>query len=185
MTAATQLESGHWDPTVSLILDSRRAEYLMAATTIVPAMKHWGIPHRIIDLAAVSDLDRALARSAVTVIAQEYLGEVLTGHPLDAIVRRLKDGSALINLDHTLFEYPSEFQELLNITGESEEIDVDSLVIPDTAHAVLTGRPRGSGPRLRLPLPALRAAGLQGDVLLARRASQDHRRDPVAVNHYL
>lgn len=153
------------DPTVAVLVDSRRSEHLLARSTVLRALAHWGMPHRVVDLAATADLGRAIARSGVVLVAQEYLGEPLAKAASD-LLAAVEAGAGLVSLDHALFAYPRAYLDVLGIHGDAEEISIDQLIVPDDPHPVLRGREPGPAPALRRPLPAVRAAGLGDRALL-------------------
>jgi len=79
------------DPTVAVVVDSRRSEHRLARATILPARVHWGVPHAVLDLADGPVAPR-LGRAGVVLVAQEYLGEPLDAD-LAAIVEHARAGA--------------------------------------------------------------------------------------------
>ncbi len=161
MTLDTQV----LQPDIAVVIDSSRSEYLTAKATVLPALRFWGFPFKTIDLASVEDIRAPLGASGAVVIAQEYLGEQLAPH-MDTLLERVQVGGALVNLDHTLFDYDPRQLRRLGLTGIGREASVDALVIPDSSHTVLRNVLPGVGPRLRFPLPATPVAAPHGEILL-------------------
>lgn len=154
------------NPTVAVIVDTRRVEYLLTKSTVLRGLEHWGMPYRIIDLAATTSLPTAISRSGVVMVGQEYLGESLGPH-LGDLIHHIENGAALVNLDYTLFTYPDLYRELIGMRGSAEEISVDSLVVTGESHPILSGRTSGPTRALKQPVPAIRAVGLDDGALLA------------------
>ena len=147
------------DPSVAVIVDSSRSEFLLTSTTVFPALRHWGMPHQVVDLATKPVLSDVLARHGVILVAQEYLDDSLNKVRLADILRRVADnGAGLVNLDHALMTYPRDYLEVLGLVGRLSEVSVDELFIPDVPHPILSGRPPGATARLKQPLPGLRSA---------------------------
>ncbi|MEA2142322.1 MAG: hypothetical protein QOI64_752 [Solirubrobacteraceae bacterium] len=152
------------DPIVAVVVDRRRSEYLLARTTILPALHHWGVPHTVLDLADGSVAER-LGRAGVVLLAQEYLGEPLAAE-LPALVEHTRAGAGLVNLDHALHTYPRGYLEAIGASRDPVEISVEAAIVADTAHAITHGCEPGYAPRLKQPLPSVRAGVALDDALL-------------------
>lgn len=165
-------DPGRANPVLAVVVDSRRSEVVLARSTVLRALEHWGMPHRVIDLASVQSLRTAVARSGIVLVAQEYLGEALSPH-LGDLVRRIESGTALVNLDHALFAYSSSYRELVGMNGDAEEISVDALEVDDGPHPIQRGRASGPTRPLRQPVPAVRSSGLsESHALLAAQSGE-------------
>lgn len=160
-----------FDPTVAVLMDSRRSEHLLAKGTVLAALRHWGIPHTVADLANAASINKAIGKAGVILVAQEYLGGVLAPH-LDAIIRMVRQGAGLINLDNALAEYPSDYRSVLGIQGEVEEDSAEDAALPHKAHAIGCGRAPGSVVRFKQPLPVTHARECAGDALLVGQAEE-------------
>ena len=156
---------GRLDPVVAVLVDSLRSEYLLAKTTVLRAVEHWGMPHKVIDLASTEDPLRAIGRTGVILIAQEYLGTSLAAS-LEDLIRHVEAGAGLVNLDHALMSYIDGYRALLGIEGDVEEHSVEALTVSDLPHTVLNGHRPGDVTRLKQPLPGLRGGGVEDDMLM-------------------
>jgi hypothetical protein len=142
-------------PTVAAFVDSRRSEHLVARATVLPALAHWGLPHRVVDLAVDADPAGRAEGCGVLLVAQEYMGE-----PLGALLPRLEAmviaGAGWVSVDHALGTYPARHRELLGLTGDATETSTGAIAVGDEAHAITAGQAPGTQTRLKQPIPSLR-----------------------------
>lgn len=154
----------HLDPTICVLVDSRRSEYLLAKETIFQALHHWGVGHRIVDITRVNKLESAIGSSGVILIAQEYMGHVMAQYG-EAIQRHLLRGGGLVNLDHTLHTYPADFREAIGAKGTMEESSVEEGFVPDGEHPINDLQEEGGQIRFKQPLPCLRGGNFAKPLL--------------------
>jgi hypothetical protein len=143
-------------PTVAAFVDTGRSEYLLARASVLRALAHWGIPHRVIDLGSASSED-ALARAAgcgVFLVAQEFMGESLT-QLLPTLHDWLRAGAGWVSVDHALASYSSAHREALGVVDASAEGSTETLGVCDLSHPVTAGQVPGAEVRFKQPIPSL------------------------------
>jgi hypothetical protein len=155
MTIAVGSGRGALDPTVAVILDSTRVECLFATRSILPALKHWGVPHVVVDLAAGSSATARIFQCGSVLIAQEWVGSSIESL-VPEILRHVERGAGLVSLDYGLSDYPAEYLVAAGIAAVGSEISVAAATFTDTEHPISASHRSGESVPFKLPLPATR-----------------------------
>lgn len=100
-----------------VVVDSGAAywEYAAVEPAILRALDHFGMPYRILDLAAERPVPETWNGCAGVLLAQNHLGERLTTPETAALIEAVRNGVGLVNCDHDLALYPAAFLEMLGV----------------------------------------------------------------------
>lgn len=111
--------------------------YSIVEETIISALEHFGMPYRIHDLSEKDLTPKILSNCAAVVIAQNRLGEVLTGSQTKLIAEAVNEGTGLVNFDNDIRLYKSSYLDIFGF----ERINphpylTDYMRISDNSHYI-------------------------------------------------
>jgi len=120
---------------VVVLVDSSQAEFPLTFESTFGALAHFGIPFRVLDLAAAPVTDAALAGCRAAVIGQEHVGARLRGDGVATLLRAVTDGMGLVNFDADLAAYGDVLSRAAGITGAGRG---GELIAGGTQHVAVT-----------------------------------------------
>lgn len=122
--------------TALVVFDSRASESVFNGPTLFSALRHFGVPARGRDLAAGTLRADELTSAPLIVLGQPHLGSVL-GADVSLILDAVDAGAGLVNLDHALDEYRSDYHAALRLSLRRPVIgSTTSVGVRDSDHPI-------------------------------------------------
>lgn len=141
MILRTTLPETAGDPVVRVVVHRERPEWGTVRDTVLPALQHFGIPYRTVDLSLQLLAAQELERAAAVLLAQHGLGEFLGAADAARLVDHAHRGLGVVNLDAALESYPAAWWSVLGLAPAEPRIPCVLLRVGDTTHPI-TGRRR-------------------------------------------
>lgn len=112
-------------------------ERVVVDETILVALEHFGMPYRLLDLAAERPTDELLNQCAGILLAQNRLGESLSLAESRMIAGAVENGAGLVNFDYDLRLCKKPLLEIFGFEGIGPHpYTTDSLRVRESGHYV-------------------------------------------------
>ena len=112
-------------------------ERVIVDETILIALEHFGMPYRLLDLAAERPTDEMVNQCAGMLLAQNRLGESLSLTETRTIAAAVANGTGLVNFDYDLRLYKEPLLEIFGFGGIGPHpYTTDSLRIRENGHYI-------------------------------------------------
>jgi hypothetical protein len=112
-------------------------ERVIVDETILVALEHFGMPYRLLDLAAERPTDEMLNQCAGILLAQNRLGESLSLVETRMIAAAVENGAGLVNFDYDLRLYEDPLLGVFGFGGIGPHpYTTDSLRIRESGHYI-------------------------------------------------
>lgn len=152
---------------VLVVLDgSQREACERARRTVIAAFNHYGIPYRTLDLAVAREPSQSITRHQAIVLAQENIGNSLSGVLAKQIVRAVSEGAGFIGFDHRIDRYPEPLRPLIPVESQHTMHEAEGLSVPTGDHFAVGMRHTERRYRLRKPVELTCAVVSGGRVLV-------------------
>ena len=166
---------------VVVLVDSAQSEFPLLFESAFGALTHFGIPFRVLDLAAHAVTDEALAGCRAVVIVQEHLGARLRGEGVAALLRAVRDGLGLVNFDADVAAYGDDLARAAGIAGTGRNGGLiaggtQHVAVSDNRHPITWQQDGEFLKMLKVPVPTTLARAFASTVLL-----EDARAAPLLV----
>jgi hypothetical protein len=143
---------------VVAVVDSSQPEFTFQFESAFTALAHFGIPFRVLDLAASPVTDAVVADCRAVLVFQEHLGPRLGAGGQAAVLRVAESGTGLVSFDADLGGYGEPWLRAAGLAGAGRGGEVlvggtPELAVRDNGHPVTwyqDGEPRK---RLKVPVP--------------------------------
>jgi hypothetical protein len=168
---------------VIVLVDSSQPEFPLTFESAFGALAHFGIPFRVLDLAAAPVTDAALAGCRAAVIAQEHVGARLEGDGVATLLRAVTDGMGLVNFDADLAAYGEELPRAAGIGGAGRGGELiaggtQHVAVTDNRHPITWQQDGDFLKLLKVPVPTTLARVSAPDVTVL---AEDHGGAPLLV----
>jgi hypothetical protein len=129
-----------------IIVDStNQSEYELVGKTVFAALRYWGMPYTVLDIAREGLSGQKLDGYSCVVIAQPRMAGRLAGSRAEKIRDAVKGGVGLVSLDFMVNEYDAPLQEIFGgLSTGSSPVPKSALRTADNAHYITSRRDRGS-----------------------------------------
>jgi GNAT superfamily N-acetyltransferase len=136
-----------------VILDRAQREACdRARRTVIPALHHYGMPYRVLDVTAAREPAQAIASHQAIVLAQEGIGDSLSAVMARQIARAVADGAGLISFDHRIDRYPEPLAPLIPATADRTAHETRAVTVPVSDHFITGMRHTNRLHRFRRPV---------------------------------
>jgi len=153
---------------VLVVIDSRRSESLHVPETTYAALRHFGMPYRVHDLAHAVLTRDVTDGAACLLLAQENLGLFMRPGEIGCVLESVQDGVGLVSLDRKVAAFGTPYLDALGVAEDVSTGGVTGIGGIDRAHPVNRTQASGAAHRLRLPVPgsSVRVTGVDTHALV-------------------
>jgi hypothetical protein len=156
---------------LGVVVDASAPEWGLVGETIFAALRHMGLPYRVLDLSQARLVPESLAPFRGVLLGQAHLGARFSEGEAQALRDAVQAGLGLVCFDGDLAGYRGPMREILGPTGDLAIILRNRVRIARDDHFITGTRERGETLFFDAPVELCRveapAFALGGDCLLA------------------
>ena len=118
---------------------------------VLPALNHFGIPFRILDVSGDNTFTLEDLESAGVILAHDGVGSALTFKQLHVLDDAISKGQGIVSFDGRLWESTTTVHEWFGLSN-LQQGEIDGMIVTDTQHYVTGMQDSGQLHKLRLPV---------------------------------
>lgn len=154
---------------VVAVVDSSQPEFAFQFESAFAALAHFGIPFRVLDLAASPVTDAFPTDCRAILVFQEHLGTRLGADGQAAVLRAVETGAGLVSFDADLAGYGEPWLRAAGLAGAGRGGEVlpggtPELGVRDNGHPITWYQDGESRKRLKVPVPTALTRPVAPDV---------------------